>query len=249
MKTADISELYRKARSLRKMYRTIQKEADGFLNSHDVFSIKDVKKYDDPRLKRINAALKDKNISKEAKEVYKEEKAWLLRKQVEILSHCLEGFMPESRDVLIFCLYDSMEIYDPQNFVRHMDPHHPLNGLKELVFDEGEQVHHLPLNICGSHYTVWYCDDSFNAIDEDIGTICVEDENGTFLFLDELFAITGNYDEKADVIAPMTLDDLKQVYIFVSRNGEMVKQEDLSKYSWKKLIEDDNDDDMIDMEW
>ena len=248
MKVVGISEISRKASDLRKLHQSIQKEADGFLNSHDVFSMKDVKTYDDPRLKQINAILKDKSISKEVKAIYKEEKVWLLKKQVKILTHCLDSFMPESKDVLIFYLYDSMEIYDPQNFVRPMDPHHPVKGLKELAFDKAEQVHHLPLNICGSHYTVWYCDNSFNAIDEDIGTVCVEDEDGNFLFLDELFAITGVYDEKSDTIAPMNLDDLKQVYIFVSRNGEMVEPENVSKYSWKKLIED-NDNDMTDMEW
>lgn len=46
----------------------------------------------------------------------------------------------------------------------------------------------------------------------------------------------------------MNLDDLKQVYIFVSRNGEMLEPENVSKYSWKNLIED-NDNDMTDMEW
>lgn len=122
MKVVGISEISRKASDLRKLYQSIQKEADGFLNSHDVFSMKDVKTYDDPRLKQINAILKDKNISKEVKAVYEEEKVWLLKKQVKILTHCLDGFIPESKDVLIFYLYDSMEIYDPQNFVRPMDP-------------------------------------------------------------------------------------------------------------------------------
>ena len=102
MKVVGISEISRKASDLRKLYQSIQKEADGFLNSHDVFSMKDVKTYDDPRLKQINAILKDKNISKEVKAVYEEEKVWLLKKQVKILTHCLDGFIPESKDVLIF---------------------------------------------------------------------------------------------------------------------------------------------------
>lgn len=79
MKVVGISEISRKASDLRKLYQSIQKEADGFLNSHDVFSMKDVKTYDDPRLKQINAILKDKNISKEVKAVYEEEKVWLLK--------------------------------------------------------------------------------------------------------------------------------------------------------------------------
>ena len=247
MKRADISELYKKARELRKIYRTIHKEADGFLNSHDVFSMEDVKKYDDSRLKQINGFLKDKTVSKEAKEVYEDEKAWLLQKQVDILTHCLEGFLPDSPDVLVFCLLDEMDIYDPQNFVHHIDPHHPVSGLKRFVFEEDDSIKHVPLDIRGSHYTVWYTEESFNAFDEDIGTVCVDDEDGRAMFLDEFFAITGAYDKETDTIAPMTLDNLKQVYIFVSRNGEIVEREDLSKYSWKKLIE--NDDDMIDMEW
>lgn len=248
MKRTDISELYKKARELRKMYRTIHKEADGFLNSHDVFSMEDVKNYDDPRLKEINAALKDKTVSQEAKKIYEEEKAWLLKKQVDILSHCLDGFRPDSPDVLVFCLLDEMEIYDPQNFVHHIDPHHPVNGLKKFVFEEDDSVNHVPLDICGSSYTVWYTAESFNAYDEDVGTICVDDEDGRAMFLDEFFAITGAYDKETDTIAPMTLDDLKQVYIFVSRNGEEVDRSDLSRYSWKKLLEDD-DIDMDDVEW
>lgn len=63
--------------------------------------MEDVNKYDDPRLKQINAALKNNNISKEVKLVYEKEKAWLLKKQMKILTHCLDGFMPESKDVLI----------------------------------------------------------------------------------------------------------------------------------------------------